>query len=144
MIICSYDKGGGGNVPPSTLLQQQLAAIRQQQVMQAVMQAPKGMTPPSPASRAPRHTENPYCEMVTPLRPFVVQDPSLFPRLPGHKRVFIAVSKEMEFLGMPGCPALVLQFRRPELLEFIQQALGVDALTCASSQFVFSFQTDVV
>ena len=42
--------------------------------------------------------------MVTPLRPFVVQDPSLFSRLPGHKRVSISVSKEMEFLGMPGCP----------------------------------------
>jgi hypothetical protein len=56
-------------------------------------------------SRAPRHTENPYCEMVTLLRPFVVQDPSLFSRLPGHKRVSISVSKEMEFLGMPGCPA---------------------------------------
>ena len=55
--------------------------------------------------RSPRHTENPYCEMVTPLRPFVVQDPSLFSRLPGHKRVSISVSKEMEFLGMPGCPA---------------------------------------
>ena len=56
--------------------------------------------------RAPRHTENPYCEMVTPLRPFVVQDPSLFSRLPGHKRVSISVSKEMEFLGMPGCPVI--------------------------------------
>ena len=44
--------------------------------------------------------------MVTPLRPFVVQDPSLFSRLPGHKRVSISVSKEMEFLGMPGCPAV--------------------------------------
>ena len=45
-------------------------------------------------SRAPRHTENPYCEMVTLLRPFVVQDPSLFSRLPGHKRVSFSVSKE--------------------------------------------------
>ena len=58
--------------------------------------------------RAPRHTENPYCEMVTPLRPFVVLDPSLFSRLPGHKRVSISVSKEMEFLGMPGCPVKVV------------------------------------
>jgi hypothetical protein len=67
-------------------------------------------------SRAPRHTENPYCEMVTPLRPFVVQDPSLFSRLPGHKRVSISVSKEMEFLGMPGCPGLG-RYARPKSVQ---------------------------